>query len=222
MRPAAKHSRRVAGLTILLAMTSPAVLDSAWAEPTQADLGRAEAAPDEPGRLIDALDDTLLSVMRDADKLGYSGRYKILEPAIDRTFNIPLMTAIVVGSPWTSWTEDQRGKITQAFRRFIIATYARRFDGYSGEKFEPDGTRPVFNGTLVMTKIIRPADEPVTLNYLTRLNTAGHSQVVDVFLTGTISELATRRSEFGAVLQRDGYAGLLAALEKKADSQATP
>jgi phospholipid transport system substrate-binding protein len=55
-----------------------------------------------------------------------------------------------------------------------------------------------------------------------RDNGAGAAQVVDVFLTGTISELATRRSEFGAVLQRDGFDGLLALLEKKGNNQGNP
>jgi phospholipid transport system substrate-binding protein len=160
--------------------------------------------------------------MKDADRLGYDGRYKRLESVIDRTFNVPLMTQIVVGSAWSGWTAEQRDKVMQAFRRFIVATYARRFDGYSGETIRVDGTRPANGGTLVMTEIVRTNDEPVTLNYQTRLNAAGVSQVVDIFLTGTISELATRRSEFTAVLQHDGYSGLLAALERKASNQAVP
>jgi hypothetical protein len=36
-----------------------------------------------------------------------------------------------------------------------------------------------------------------------------------VFLSGTISELATRRSEFTSVLRRDGAQGLLDLLGKR-------
>ena len=73
-----------------------------------------------------------------------------------------------------------------------------------------------------MTRLTRPDDKPVTINYLMRDNGQGSPKVVDVYLTGTISELATRHSEFSAVLQHDGFAGLLAALDKKANSQAMP
>ena len=73
-----------------------------------------------------------------------------------------------------------------------------------------------------MTELTRPQDTPVALNYVMRDNGTGSQQVVDVFLTGTISELATRRSEFGAVLQRDGFNGLLAMLEKKTTDQSDP
>jgi phospholipid transport system substrate-binding protein len=185
-------------------------------------LGAGPAGADseaDASKVIDSFHDTLMSVMKDATKLGYDGRYKKLEPAIERTFNVPLMTQIVVGAPWSGWSQDQRDKVVEAFGKFITATYARRFDGYSGENFVIDGTHPTTGGVLVKTRIVRTTDTPITLNYLTRDNGQGGYMVVDVFLTGTISELATRRSEFGAVLQHDGYQGLLTALAQKASSQ---
>jgi phospholipid transport system substrate-binding protein len=211
MYPMLLRSRRAAltALALLVAVIAPV------------GTVRADVESDAPSRMIDQLDHDLLNVMQHADTLGYAGRYKLLEPAIDRTFNVSFMTQVVVGSPWASWSPEQRTKLTDAFRRFIIATYARRFDGFSGESFTLNGTRPANGGVLVMTEIVRPNDTPITLNYQTRDDGTGTLKVVDVFLTGTISELATRRSEFGAVLQRDGYDGLLAALVEKAENQAT-
>ena len=43
----------------------------------------------------------------------------------------------------------------------------------------------------------------------------GEWRIVDVFLDGGISEIATKRSEYGSVLARDGVDGLLAALRAK-------
>ena len=43
----------------------------------------------------------------------------------------------------------------------------------------------------------------------------GAWQISDVYLDGTISQLATQRSEFGAILRRDGFDGLIAALQRK-------
>ena len=42
--------------------------------------------------------------------------------------------------------------------------------------------------------------------------------VSDIYLDGAISEVATRRSEFAAILTTDGIDGLIAALNRKADS----
>jgi phospholipid transport system substrate-binding protein len=43
----------------------------------------------------------------------------------------------------------------------------------------------------------------------------GSWQIIDVFLSGTISELATRRSEFTSILRRDGPQGLLNVLNRR-------
>jgi phospholipid transport system substrate-binding protein len=67
----------------------------------------------------------------------------------------------------------------------------------------------------VETTLTPKGAEPVVLNYLMR-NTAGDGwRIVDIFLTGTISELATRRSEFTAILKSDGADGLVKALTKR-------
>jgi phospholipid transport system substrate-binding protein len=41
--------------------------------------------------------------------------------------------------------------------------------------------------------------------------------ISDIYLEGTISEVATRRSEFGAIVRNQGIDGLIAALNRKAD-----
>jgi ABC-type transporter MlaC component len=47
--------------------------------------------------------------------------------------------------------------------------------------------------------------------------TATSGSFPDIYLDGTISEVATRRSEFAAILKNDGIDGLIAALNRKAD-----
>jgi phospholipid transport system substrate-binding protein len=41
--------------------------------------------------------------------------------------------------------------------------------------------------------------------------------ISDIYLDGAISEAATRRSEFAAILKSEGIDGLIAALNRKAD-----
>jgi phospholipid transport system substrate-binding protein len=43
-------------------------------------------------------------------------------------------------------------------------------------------------------------------------------RIADVYLDGTISELATRRSEFAAILRSRGIDGLIEKLNTKANS----
>ena len=41
--------------------------------------------------------------------------------------------------------------------------------------------------------------------------------ISDIYLDGAISEVATRRSEFAAILKSEGITGLIAALDRKSN-----
>jgi phospholipid transport system substrate-binding protein len=176
------------------------------------------SAADEasPAATISAYYDALLATMKEGKTLGFKGRDEKLEPAIRRAFNLPQMTRIAVGPTWANLPADQQRQLIDAFSAFSIATYANRFPDYSGERFEVDPKpTPANSGDMIVhTKLIPKDGDAVTLNYLMR-NGGGGWQIVDVYLSGTISELATRRAEFSAVIRRDGAAGLIDALRRK-------
>jgi len=106
--------------------------------------------------------------------------------------------------------------MTESFARYISATYADRFDSYAGQKLEVTGEQPAPSGEMVKSQIIRANGEPVKVDYLMRRNGDGWL-ISDIYLDGAISEVATRRSEFAAILRNDGIDGLIAALTRKAD-----
>jgi phospholipid transport system substrate-binding protein len=165
--------------------------------------------------VVEGFHATLLDLMRNARALGVRGREAQLRPVMEAAFNLPAMARIAIGPPWTSMTPDQQQALARAFADWSIATYASRFDGYGGERFETEGESTLANGDrLVRTRLLRPNDAPVQLNYLLR-RAGGAWRIVDVYLTGTISELASRRAEFTAILRDGGPAKLLAELRQR-------
>lgn len=178
----------------------------------------ADAAEVDPAvAQIRAFYDALLSAMKQADQLGVRGRYDKLAPAIRATFDLAAMTRIAVGPDWTSIPPEQQTALLDNFARMTIATYASRFDGYSGQSFEVDPEILSRNtGRIVRTKLLRPSGEPVTLNYLMR-GSGDAWKIVDIYLSGTISELATQRAEFGAILKSGGPAALIESLRQQSD-----
>jgi phospholipid transport system substrate-binding protein len=163
---------------------------------------------------IDGFDSVLLDVMKNATKLGYKGRYDKLAPVIMQTYDLPLMTRISVGPEWTSLTPDQQAKITEAFKALSIATFASRFDGYGGETFQITGESPAGTDDIVDTKMLRPNDDAVDLNYRLR-KTGDDWKIIDVYLSGTISQLANYRSEFSTTLRTKGADGLVQLINDK-------
>lgn len=176
---------------------------------------RAQASPTE---VVERFHATLLEIMRNARSLGVRGRFDRLGPVMQTSFDLPAMTRIAVGPPWTGMTPDQQGQLVQAFSEWSIATYANRFNGFSGESFSTAGVSTLRSGDqMVRTLLNRVSDAPVQLNYLLRQAQAGW-RIVDVYLTGTISELASRRAEFATVLQQGGADRLVAELRRRSSA----
>ena len=159
--------------------------------------------------------DQLTNVMKSGEALGFTGRYKKLEPAIKSSFNLPLMTRYAVGTVWVSATPSEQQQLISAFSDFSVATYASRFVKYDGEKFDVLGEKPAADGVMVETRLTPSGAAPVMLNYLVKKDEKGAYRIVDVFLDGAISELATRRSEFGSIARRDGIEALVNSISDK-------
>src|SRR5258708_24915140 len=74
-------------------------------------------ASDPAAQQIETFDAALLNVMKQAKSLGPERRYQALEPAIDRTFDLPTMTRFAVGPTWPSLTSAEQAALVHAFRR---------------------------------------------------------------------------------------------------------
>jgi phospholipid transport system substrate-binding protein len=184
-----------------------ALLGVAWLTPA--------LAAAEPQQVVERLNAVLLDVMRKAADLGYEGRYQELEPVIQESYDFPFMIRIAVGPAWRELEEDQRGRIIELFTEMSIATYAARFDGYDGERFEILGNEPAPRDTvLVHSRIVLSEDEPVELSYLLK-EFDGAWRIIDVLLDARYSELARQRAEFAAVLRNGGVPDLVATLQRK-------
>lgn len=181
----------------------------------------ATALPASGGDTVRAFYAVLLGTMKNARSLGESGRYARLAPVIRQTFDLPLMARMAVGPAWSGVSADQRQQLVRAFGRYMSAVYADRFDRYAGEQLRVIGERPAASGLLVNSQIVGTDGTPVSIDYLMRRHD-GSWQIADVYLNGTISELATHRSEFAGILEKSGIPGLIAALNRKADQIAAP
>ncbi len=174
------------------------------------------AAEPTPSEIVQRLNAVLIEVMRGAEALGFQGRYQHLAPVLSQTFDFPFMARISTGGHWRALDEATRARIVEAFGKVSVATYAARFDGYGGERFEILGEAPGRRKTvLVRNRLVKSDGEAVAINYLLKA-TEGRWRVVDVFLDGKYSELALKRSEYGAVIKNHGIAALIQRLDRKA------
>jgi phospholipid transport system substrate-binding protein len=173
------------------------------------------AQADSPVPTIEAFHEGLIGIMKDAKTIGFQGRMDRLAPLLNSIFDLDFMASKTVGGHWRKLSDADKARWTQVFTRITVANYAGRFTGYTGEKFITLGVEESQRGQqLVLTKIAIPEDEDVQLNYRLRKTDAGW-KVIDVYLNGTVSELALRRSEYSTALKREGFDELIASIETK-------
>ena len=199
---AKRFGRRMVGIAAMIALTSIA------------GHGRAMAAGG--GDTIQSLYANLLGTMKNGSTLGESGRFAQLEPVIRSSFDLPVMARLSVGPAWAGLSAAQQQQVIDSYGRYISATYADRFDSYDGQQLQVTGERPGPSGDIVSSRIVKANGEPVELDYLMRQD-GGSWQIADIYVDGTISEVATRRSEFAAIIRNQGVDGLIEALNRKAD-----
>ena len=158
----------------------------------------------------------MMPTIQQAGRLSVRERDRRFAPAITAAFDLATMTRLAVGPAWKSFSAEQQAAVQDAFVRFIVADYASQISNYSGERFVVDPqTSPESRGggEIVKTRLLQPGGRTVNINYLVR-----RGRVIDVYLNGTISDLATRRDEFASIIASGGADGLIKRLQDRTQS----
>ena len=130
-------------------------------------------------------------------------REALLRPLIIELFDVQRIAAISLGRTWRELAQEQQGVFIELLATLIVATYADRFAGYSGQRFVTEGVEAVKSGFVVRTRLLRPDEEAVSLNYLMR-----NERVFNVVADG-VSDLSLRRADYNSVIKNQGYDALL-------------
>jgi len=187
------------------------LLSLAWLLPAAAFAADLEDAR----KPVEQLYVVLLDCLKNADSLGLEGRRAKIAPAVQAAYDLPFMAEKILGRHWQTLGPEDRDRWTQTFGRLTVATYAERMTGYTGQVFQVLRVEPSQRDTAVVySQVVSPKEAPIAINYRMRSDENGW-RIIDVYLNGTVSELALRRSEYAAVLQRDGFEKLVASIDGK-------
>ena len=167
-----------------------------------------------PEQIVNQLHETLLKAMREGERLGYKGRVELLAPVIGHTHDLDFIARTTLGANWTQLDAEQQRTFTDIFRKLSIGTYAGWFKSYDGERFEflEQQSMPR-DQILVRSRLVLLKGEPVRFDYILRHGKGGW-RIVNILADG-VSDLALKRVEYRAVLQRDGFSTLIDMLKKK-------
>lgn len=164
------------------------------------------------------LGNEVIQILNDED-LGKSQVQSRFEKLLDDNFALESMGKFVLGRYWRNANAEEKAEYQKLFRKSILKTYSNRFETGTKAKLEVTGSRTESDGGVVVTsQLNREEGKPIRLDW--KLYAEGNGwRVYDVLLEG-ISMSITQRSEYAAVIQREGgkVKGLNKALQSKTSS----
>ena len=168
----------------------------------------------EARKPVDRLNGTLIEVMKGGQKLGYTGRYKKLDPVVKDTFEFEAVSLIALGMHWKKLEQPQKLAFMDKLTDLSVATYAAQFKEYGGESFQFDSSQDVKNGKLLLRyNLVAPNEKPIKFEYFVgQFN--GQWHIINIVVDG-ISDLALKKAQYTSVIDREGFDALLNKLTQK-------
>jgi len=157
-------------------------------------------------KLVEDFHAVLAQVMRTER---YADREARLADPISAAFDSRRIATISLGRTWRTLPDDQRAAFVALLVDLITATYADRFDSDSGQSFVTDEVTPVKTGFVVRTRLVRPSEEDVSLDYFLR-----DGKIFNVVADG-VSDLSLRRADYNSIIKNEGYDALLVHIRDK-------
>lgn len=184
-------------------------------DPSASPAGPSAADAAAARSVVESLHGVLADCMREADELGFQGRYERIFAVLEETFDLPFMARGALGSARKELSEEQLVEFIDLSRRLSATRYADNFDSDGGQRFETRSERSAARGTImVLTEFVQPKDDNVRFDYRLR-RVQGQWRVIDIMLNEAISELTLQRSQYRSLIKREGYAHLVETMEKK-------
>lgn len=149
-------------------------------------------------------------------KISDDAAKKKFQSIMNKSFDIKTISRFTLGRYWRVATKDQQKEYTRLVEEVILNKYANRLLDYSGDTFEVVGGRELNETDSVVTMKVKPQGQPEAVFAWRIRYKGGAYKIIDLSVEG-VSMSVTHRSDFNAVIQRNGgqVQALLDALKEK-------
>lgn len=165
---------------------------------------RADEFGDGAMKFIQTLTEDAI-VMLTGNDISKAERAKRFRALMRKNFAMEGIAKFVIGRHWRNANDQEKAEYLRLFEDLMVATYAERFEKYSGEKLLVKRVE-VRNkkDALVYTTMVKAHDgiKPLKVEWRVRQK-AGVYTIIDVMVEG-ISMIMTQKSEFASFINSNG------------------
>jgi phospholipid transport system substrate-binding protein len=142
----------------------------------------------------------------------------ILDEIVGELFNSNKMIKFIYGRKWKDLDKKTKNKLGLTFQKYISFNYVKRFNNIQNLEFEFLGFKEINEERILVKTYLKPSnEEKINLDYII-LKEENNWKIFDVLLNGSISEIATKKSEFNSIIRNKGATGLIEIITSKIES----
>ena len=132
---------------------------------------------------------------------------------INRTYDTEKMLKMIIGSDWKNQENEKKNELIMVFEKYISKNYLNRFSKIQDVSFSNEKKEKISSDFFLVRSNLIIKQEKISIDYLLSLKN-NTWKIFDVLLDGSVSEIATKKSEFRIYIKEKKIDELIKALKK--------
>ncbi len=132
---------------------------------------------------------------------------------INRTYDTEKMLKMIIGSDWKNQENEKKNELIMVFENYISKNYLNRFSKIQNVSFSNEKKEKISSDFFLVRSNLIIKQEKISIDYLLHLK-EDTWKIFDVLLDGSVSEIATKKSEFRIYIKEKKIDELIKALKK--------
>jgi phospholipid transport system substrate-binding protein len=177
------------------------------------------ASGDDARQFVDSVGQKVLAIVNGSGT--ESDKQQQLRQMFSDSVDMDWMGRFALGHTWSQSSEDQHNRYLEAYRNYLLARYTTNFADYAGSKYTITGVKPAEDNQFIVAMDVKSphaSEQETQAGYRVRPSANGQFKITDIIIEG-VSLITTERSEFAAVVQKDGMDKLIEQLKAKTEAK---
>ena len=159
-------------------------------------------------KVLASVDELHESLIKISNKTITSDNLAVIDDVVKNSYDLEKMGEIIIGVDWKKMDIKTQKEFINVFKRFISVNYFRRFYKIDALDFEHQTVKVIGDKFKLASVILTADNEKLKIDYLLGFKNEKW-KIFDVLLDGSISEVATKKSDFKKIIKEEGVSGLV-------------
>ena len=157
-------------------------------------------------KVLECVNELHESLIKISNKTINSDNLEMIDDVVKNSYDLEKMGKIIIGVDWKQIDTNTQKEFIDVFKRFISVNYFRRFNKINELHFEHQTVTNIEDKFKLARVILTADNEKLKIDYLLGFKNEKW-KIFDVLLDGSISEVATKKSDFKKIIKEEGVSG---------------